>query len=64
MTVSQERPAGLIVFTCDDCDDTLETYTDDFREATVLRRAERWEAICGEAWHHYCPGCWGIRTMS
>lgn len=56
--MSLDRIKGDIVWTCDECDDTLETSTDDFAEARNDLRAAGWATTKeGEDWVHKCPDC-------
>jgi len=49
------RDQGKINFECDSCDETLETETEDFREAMAEFRAQRWQAQrIGNEWVHSC----------
>lgn len=56
--MSIDRIHGEVVFTCDACDDTLETAREDFNEALTVMRGDGWrsELVAG-AWVHACPDC-------
>lgn len=58
--MSISRIYGDVVFTCDNCDDTLETHEDDFTTALAVSRSEGWRADkVGSEWEHRCPQCRG-----
>ena len=53
-----DRQGGQIVFECDSCDETLETGTEEFRDAWAHAQREGWRAKkIGTVWTHACPGC-------
>lgn len=56
-----DRQHGEIIFSCDDCDDTMETGEDDFHVALAIVKREGWTVrqVSGE-WLHRCPSC--VRT--
>jgi hypothetical protein len=54
------RIHGLIVFICDDCNDHLETETDDWDDAITQFRTERWHSSKDDetgTWSHQCADC-------
>lgn len=56
--MSMERVKGEIVFTCDECDDVLETETDDFEQALAELREADWKPVStDEGWIHLCDLC-------
>lgn len=56
--MSSERIKGEVVFTCDTCEETLETDVSDFDEANAARRSAGWGARLGaEGWEHICADC-------
>lgn len=72
MTIERTRPVGrhsggLIVFRCDTlgCYEEIDTHTEDFGEALVSLRAERWttdrhvdsSARSGWTYQHFCQQC-------
>lgn len=70
MTIERTRPVGrhsggLIVFCCDspECHEYIDTHTDEFSEALVSLRAERWTATATtdkrsvKSWEHFCQQC-------
>lgn len=70
MTIERTRPVGrhsggLIVFRCDTlgCYEEIDTHTEDFGEALVSLRAERWTAVPTtdkhhvKTWEHFCQQC-------
>lgn len=59
--MSVQTIKGSVVFICDDCDDHLETNTDDFTASNRVRREAGWSArpVSGSVWEHNCVGCKG-----
>jgi hypothetical protein len=56
--MSVERVKGELVFTCDECDDTLETGTDEFAEGLQELKDAGWgTGRTGTTWVHRCPTC-------
>lgn len=60
MTLHRGRDRD-ISFQCDECEDVLETNTDDFGDARLELKSERWVAVKDEehedGWAHYCAQC-------
>jgi Zn finger protein HypA/HybF involved in hydrogenase expression len=61
--MSVEWVKGEVVFTCDACDDTLETGEDDFSTARAVYRREGWanRKLAEDEWENRCPTCKGDR---
>lgn len=58
--MSIDRQYGKVVFTCDECDDTLETDMRDFGEALRAVKDAGWFAHRDDddmEWVHVCPDC-------
>jgi hypothetical protein len=56
--MSITRDYSLIVFECDDCQETLETGTHDWYEALGRMREAGWRSEReGDQWRHRCPDC-------
>lgn len=53
-----DRIKGEIVFTCDNCEDYLETSEDDFAQANQVRKDSGWFAWhTSDGWAHHCSRC-------
>lgn len=56
--MSVERIKGEVVFTCDRCDETLETGETDFNDARDRLEEEGWRTVIpprgSQDWRHYC----------
>ena len=57
--MSTDRVKGKIVFTCDECEDHLDTDETDFHDARVRLKEERWQYLKDEdgKWKHLCTSC-------
>lgn len=57
--MSINRYGDEIIFSCDVCDETEHTGTDDFTEALAYAKEYGWKMIrVNEDWHHFCgPNC-------
>lgn len=63
--MSVERQYGDIIFTCNTCDDTLETGTSNFDAAlSALRQAGWYASKKGDTWIHVCHDCKNSKRQS
>jgi len=52
--MSVEKEHGMFIIQCDDCDEVLETETDDIEEANRVAVSNGWSV---EGKFHYCEQC-------
>lgn len=54
-----QREDGLLIFFCDECPETIETDTDDFRDALDTIKTDGWRVTkdADDEWIHLCPEC-------